>query len=116
VSERKISVGDEIKAQSSQRFIDAWHRAEQGETFHERHLVFESWDALARLLTGQRVELLRYIRRHPASSASEVAKALGRKSDDIHADVEALAAAGLLDASGDSLRADYEAIDTTVVI
>ncbi len=35
-------------------FVDAWHRAEDGETFHARHLAFESWDALARVLTNKR--------------------------------------------------------------
>ena len=116
MSEIKFSVGGGIEAQASRRFIDAWHRAEHGETFHERHLVFESWDALARLLTGKRVDLLRYVRRHPASSVSDLAKALGRKRSDVHADVTALTAAGLLDTSADGLRADYEAIDTTVAL
>lgn len=116
MSEIKISVGGGIEAQASRRFIDAWHRAEHGETVHEYHLVFESWDALARLLTGKRVDLLRYVRRHPASSVSDAAKALGRKRTEVQADVTALAAAGLLDTSGDVLRADYEAIDTTVAI
>jgi len=47
-----------IKEQTSRSFIDAWHRAERGETFHERHLAFENWDTLARVLTGKRVNCL----------------------------------------------------------
>jgi hypothetical protein len=27
----------------AQRFFEAWHRAEHGERFTERHLAFESW-------------------------------------------------------------------------
>ena len=53
-SDMKVTVGGAFKAESSRQFIDAWHRAERGETFHERHLAFESWDAHARVLTGKR--------------------------------------------------------------
>jgi predicted transcriptional regulator len=60
----KITVGGGMEEEASHRFIDAWHRAASGETFHERLLAFESWDALARVLTGKRMELLRYVRRH----------------------------------------------------
>jgi predicted transcriptional regulator len=63
MSNVKITVGGAIGEEASRRFVDAWRRAERGETFHERHLAFESWDALARVLTGKRMELLRYVRR-----------------------------------------------------
>ena len=63
MSEVKITVGGAMDEDASQRFVDAWHRAERGETFHERHLAFESWDTLARVLTGKRMELLHYVRR-----------------------------------------------------
>ena len=36
----KIMVGGEMENAASTRFIDAWHRAERGKTFHERHLAF----------------------------------------------------------------------------
>jgi hypothetical protein len=44
----KMTGGGGMEKKASRRFIDAWHRAENGETLHERHLAFESWDALAR--------------------------------------------------------------------
>jgi predicted transcriptional regulator len=50
----KLTVGGAMGDEASRRFVDAWHRAERGKTFHERHLAFESWDALARVLTGKR--------------------------------------------------------------
>jgi hypothetical protein len=40
--EANITVGGAMKEGASRRFIDAWHCAERGETFHERHLAFES--------------------------------------------------------------------------
>src|SRR5258708_7016912 len=112
----KISVGGEMENDSSRRFIDAWHRAERGETFRERHLAFESWDALARVMTTRRMELLRYVRQHDVGSIRALAKALGRDYSNVHADVQALTAAGLLDAEEGHLRADYDAIETRIAI
>ena len=43
----KITVGGEMESAASACFINAWHRAERGETFHERHLAFENWDTLS---------------------------------------------------------------------
>jgi predicted transcriptional regulator len=114
MSNVKITVGGAMENDASRRFINAWHRAESGETFHERHLAFESWDALARVLTGKRMALLRYVRRHKVASVRALAKALGRDYSNVHADVQALTAAGLLDAGHGGLRADYDAIETKI--
>ena len=116
MSDVKITVGGTMEDEASRRFVDAWHRAERGETFHERHLAFESWDALARVLTGKRMELLRYVRRHKVTSVRALAKALGRDYSNVHADVQALTAAGLLDATDGGVRADYDAIETKIAI
>jgi len=104
MSDVKFTVGGAMEDDASRRFIDAWHRAERGESFHERHLAFESWDALARVLTGKRMELLRYVRRHNVTSIRALAKALSRDYSNVHADVQALAGAGLLDNSGKGVR------------
>lgn len=116
MSNVKITVGGAMEKEASRRFIDAWHRAESGETIHERHLAFESWDALARVLTGKRMELLGYVRRHKVTSVRALAKALKRDYSNVHADVQALTAAGLLDTTGDGVRADYDAIETKIAI
>src|ERR1700675_2945185 len=109
MSNVKVTVGGAMEDESSRQFVDAWHRAERGETVRERHLAFESWDALARVLTGKRMELLRYVHRHDVTSIRSLAKALGRDYSNVHADVQALTAAGLLDAADGSVRADYDA-------
>ena len=116
MSNVKVTVGGAMEDDASRRFVDAWHRAERGEIFHERHLAFESWDALARVLTGKRMELLRYVRRHNVTSVRALAKALERDYSNVHADVQALAAAGLLDATGNGVRADYDTIETKIAI
>ena len=116
MSKVKLTIGGDIEAEASKRFVDAWHRAERGKTLKERHLAFESWDALARVLTGKRMELLRYVRRNNVTSIRSLAKALKRDYSNVHTDVQALAGAGLLDASAKGVRADYDAIETKIAI
>jgi predicted transcriptional regulator len=62
------------------------------------------------------MELLRYVRRHQVASIRALAKALGRDYSNVRADVQALTAAGLLDATDGSIRADYDAIETRTAI
>jgi predicted transcriptional regulator len=116
MSNVKITVGGDFEKDAARRFVDAWHRAERGESFRERHLAFESWDALARVLTGKRMELLHYVRRHKVNSVRALAKALGRDYSNVHADVQALTSAGLLDSTDGGLEADYDAIETKIAI
>lgn len=112
----KITVGGTMEDEASRRFVDAWHRAERGESFQERHLAFESWDVLSRVLTAKRMELLRYVRRHKVTSVRALAKALGRDYSNVHADVQALTSAGLLDPSDGGVRVDYDAIETRILV
>jgi len=116
MSKVTIAVGGAIEQEAARYFVDAWHRAERGETFREHHLAFESWDTLARILTGKRMELLGYVRRHDVTSVRALAKALGRDYSNVHADVQALRAAGLLDATDGGVRADYDVIETKIAI
>ncbi|MGO8798498.1 MAG: hypothetical protein ACLQE9_22895 [Roseiarcus sp.] len=116
MSDMKITVGGAMEDEASRRFVDAWRRAERGETFRERHVAFESWEALSRVLSGKRMELLGHVRRHPVASVRALAKALGRDYSNVHADVQALTAAGLLDAADGGVRADYDAIETRIAI
>jgi predicted transcriptional regulator len=116
MSDVKFTVGGAFEEEASRQFIDAWHRAERGETFHERYLAFESWDTLARVLTGKRMELLRYVRRNNVTSVRALAKALSRDYSNVHADVRALTGAGLLENTSHGVRADYDAIETKIAI
>jgi len=116
MSHVKITVGGAVEEEASRGFVNAWRRARRGEVFEERHLAFESWDALVHVLTGKRMELLRHVRRHPAASVRALAKALGRDYSNVHADVQALTDAGLLDAKNGGVRADYDAIETKIEI
>lgn len=68
------------------------------------------------MLTAKRMQLLRHVRGHEVGSARALAKALGRDYSNVHADVRALIAAGLLESTGRGLRADYDAIETRIAI
>ena len=117
MSDVKITVGGAMEDEASRSFVDAWRRVERGRTFHERHLAFERWEALARVLSGKRMELLRYVRWHNVTSVRALlAKALSRDYSNVHADVQALSGAGLLDSRNGALRADYDAIETRIAI
>jgi predicted transcriptional regulator len=105
-----------LEDDASRQFANAWHRAQAGEEFEEHRLAFESWDALSRVLTGKRVELLRYVRRHHVPSIRALAKALGRDYSNVHADVKALAAVSLLESTAQGVRADFDAIETRIAI
>ena len=64
----RINVGGAMEDEALRRVVDAESRAERGESFHQRHLTIESWDAPALHpalnLTGKRMKLLRSARRH----------------------------------------------------
>lgn len=52
MSNIQISVGGAFEAEAASRFARAWKQAAAGEVFRDQHLAFESWDVLARVLTG----------------------------------------------------------------
>jgi len=94
-------------------FLDAWHRTKRGSKVREHAIAFESWEALASVLTGERYRLLRHLHAHPEPSVSALARSLGRQHRRVHADVKALEEAGLLArvqgavrTTADTIRAD----------
>ena len=62
------------------------------------------------------MELLLYVRRRQVTSVRALAKALGRDYRNVHTDVQALTAAGLLDTADGRLQADYDVIETRIPI
>jgi predicted transcriptional regulator len=110
-----VKVGGSIEEDGA-AFVAAWKRAEAGENFAERQVGFESWDLLTRTLTGKRMELLQHLHRHPAPSVLALAKSLGRQYRRVHEDVEALAAAGLVDKGEGGLSATYDVLRTVIVL
>ena len=93
------------------RAIGAWHRMERGEAVNEKHVSFETWETMVRVLSPRRLELLRHVHQHPAKNIRVLAQALHRDYRRVHEDVEALEAAGLLERDKAGLRAEYDAFD-----
>jgi predicted transcriptional regulator len=105
----QIHVGEGF-ANTERRALDAVERFERGETVNEHHLTFENWRVFARVMTANRLELLRHVHRNPQKSVLALSKALKRDYRRVHEDVEALAEAGLLNREGGGIRADYDGI------
>jgi predicted transcriptional regulator len=113
-----LHVGDSLETVGA-RFTDAWKRAETGELHAgnaEVHLGFASWEAMVRVLSPKRLELLRHLHRHPSPNVRQLAAALGRDYRRVHEDVAALHEAGLLEKGEDGLRADYDAFDVRMKV
>jgi predicted transcriptional regulator len=96
------------------RAVSAWRRMERGEEVNEKHISFETWETMVRVLSPKRLELLRHVHQSPAKSIRALSLALGRNYRRVHEDVEALEAAGLLDRDKEGLRAEYDAFDVAM--
>ena len=55
MAETKIILGGSLEEDAA-AFLDAWHRTEQGEKVDENILAFESWEALASVMTAAAAE------------------------------------------------------------
>jgi predicted transcriptional regulator len=110
-----IHVGGDFAA-SKRRVLDAVTRGLNGETVGEDHVTFETWEALAAVMTTKRFELVRHLHRHPEASIAALARSLKRDYKRVHEDVDALATAGLIDRSAEGLRAEYNEILTRIAI
>jgi len=117
MSELKIHVG-ESRAAVGTRFLEAWKRAEAGEAMSERHLTFDTFETMTRVLTPKRLELLRHLHRQPSASVAALSRAMKRDYKRVHEDVEALASAGLIERAGNgtALTAPFDAIQTTIAM
>jgi len=111
----QIHIGDTAEDFGA-RFIKAFHRAERGDTVSERHLSFDCFATLAKVLTPRRMEMLRYLHQTPVPSVNVLAKALKRDYRRVHADVQALADAGLVDRDEAGFSAPYDVISTRIAL
>ncbi len=104
---------DDLSAMGN-RFVDAWHRAQAGETVDEAHVTFLSFQAMTETLSPRRLELLRFVRQHGAASVRELAASLGRDYKNVHQDVSALELAGLLVREGRRLAAPWNEVQASI--
>jgi predicted transcriptional regulator len=103
-----IQVRKDARVRAVAEFVDAWKRAEAGETVEPSdRLYIADWSTFAATFTGRRVELLESLRREPAESIRALARRLGRDRKNVHADVQALVTVGLVSVEGQRLTAPY---------
>lgn len=95
---------------TERRVLDAVERADRGEMVApEFHVTFADWPTFFRIMTPNRVDVLRYVHEAQPRSVLAVAKGLGRDYRRTHDDVQALIAAGLLSKRSDgSLSTDCD--------
>ena len=103
-----VHVGDTVD-DAGRRFGDAWHRIERGRGVSERHVSFETWETMVRVLSPKRLELLRHVHHQPVKNIRALAQSLGRDYRRVHDDVAALEAAGLLERDKEGVRTEYDA-------
>ncbi len=113
--ELQVHVGETLDDIGA-RAISAWDRMQRGEEVNEKHISFETWEAMVRILSPKRLELLRHVHQDPAKNIRALALALGRNYRRVHEDVEALEAAGLLDRDKQGLRAEYDSFDVAMKV
>jgi len=92
----KVQVNVGSLADMGKRFTQAWNMAAAGEQIDERHVTFLNVQTMLDTLSPRRLELLRHVRQHGASSTRELAVALGRDYKNVYQDVAVLEATGLL--------------------
>lgn len=95
-------------------FLRAIKRAEAGDLTPEYRLQFESWESLVQTLTPKRLELIRYVRKHPVRKITELARGLKRDYRNVHDDVTALSEAGLLEKTDQGFHAPFDRIATEI--
>lgn len=110
----KIQLHVDGLASMGNRFVDAWHRAQADETVDEAHVTFLSFQAMTETLSPRRLEMLRFVRQHGAASVRELAASLGRDYKNVHQDVSALEAGGLLVRDGRRLTAPWNEVQASI--
>ncbi|HLT78381.1 MAG TPA: hypothetical protein VKZ87_13435 [Ferrovibrio sp.] len=111
-----ITAGKITAADIRRDFLKAMKRAEAGDLTPEYRLQFESWESLVQTLTPKRLELIRYVRKHPVRRVTELARGLKRDYRNVHSDVAALSEAGLLEKTEQGFRAPFDRIATEITL
>lgn len=98
------------------RFVDAWKRSAAGKRVNETHLTFLDLETMLATLSPKRLALLRHMRRNGPSSIKALAGALGRDYKNVHSDVQALLAAGLLVKDGLRIVAPWDEVNARMAL
>lgn len=97
-----------------QRFMGAWNKAAKGGRVNENHVTFLDLRTMLDTLSPKRLELLTHVRQHGADNVRELATTIERDYKNVHQDVAALEAAGLLIRDGRKLSAPWDELQASV--
>jgi len=116
MSKKHIHVGVEDANHGLNRFVEAWHKAEQGDIANEEvHLNYEDLSMLLSVLSPKRIELLKALRQKGPMSVRSLAKESGRDYKNVHTDIATLEESGLIERTeNDLLSAPWDVIDAHV--
>lgn len=110
----KVQVHVGSLSDMGQRFISAWNKAAKGGRVNETHVTFLDLRTMLDTLSPKRLELLTHIRQHGADNVRELATVIERDYKNVHQDVAALEAAGLLVRDGRKLSAPWDEVQASV--
>ncbi|MBL1275247.1 MAG: hypothetical protein COB30_004100 [Ectothiorhodospiraceae bacterium] len=116
MSKQHIHIGVEDSERGFERFTEAWHKAEDGESGQtEIHLNFEDFSMLASVLTPKRLELMKMLRQNGPFSVRALSKKLERDYKNVHVDASALEEVDLIQRTKEGLLvAPWDVIDAHV--
>jgi predicted transcriptional regulator len=100
------------EGESAHEFVDAWHRAERGESPEEpvSRICFQNLETLLKTLTPRRFELLKVLHDSGDMSIRALAALLKRDYKNVYQDVQTLKAVGLVVAARGGFSAPWERI------
>ena len=116
---KRIEIGVGTLKQGLGEFARVWRRAAAGERLVRAtsKVQYGSLAQLLSMLTPKRLELLDAVARKPGCSIRALAGRLGRDYKNVHGDVGALAALGLIERGTDgTLHAPYDELVITALL
>lgn len=95
---RNIKIAIKSSKELFEEVRGVWKRVEQGEkTKKHEGVYFENLEAMRKVLTEERLRILKVIKQNHPASIYELAKMLGRDVKNTFNDVQFLAGAGLIE-------------------
>jgi len=95
---KNIKVGIKSEKELFDEVKDVWGKLEKGEEVRKHEAIyFQSLGAMRKVLTEERLRIVKTIKKEHPSSIYELAKILGRDVKNTFDDVQFLAQAGLLE-------------------
>lgn len=116
--DRNIKIGVATEEQVNREFIEAWHKAkDRAVKTSEERLYFIDASMFFQVLSKRRIDLLRALHKHGASSIRQLSKLLNRDYKNVYRDVQLLKNAGLIHQDDlNKIYVPWDKIETEIAI